>query len=103
MSANWNEQRKSLLVEPQTIGSVGRAEGESHDRLPLGFYPVPEHLRMLDPEVVLVVGPRGSGKTEIARVLTDAGLATAVAKDAPAIRFPSEKTDWKKAYPLDRG
>ncbi len=102
MSANWNEQRKSLLVELQTIGSVGRAEGEPQDRLSHGFYPVPEHLRMLDPEVVLIVGPRGSGKTEIARVLTDAGLATAVAHYAPAIRFPSEKTEWKKAYPLDR-
>jgi len=102
MSGNWNEQRNILLVELQTIGSVGRAEGESHDRLPLGFYPVPEHLRMLDPDVVLIVGPRGSGKTEIARVLTDAGLVTAVAQYAPAIRFPSEKTDWKKAYPLDR-
>lgn len=102
MSTNWDEQRQRLLRELQTIGSDGRAEGEPPDRLPLGFYPVPEHLRMLDPEVVLIVGPRGSGKTEIARVLTHPGLATAVAPYAPAIRFPSEQTSWKRAYPLDR-
>lgn len=87
MSGEWNDQRRDLLRVLQNIGGAGRAEFESHDRIALGFHPVPEHLRLLDPEVVLVVGPRGSGKTEIARVLTDATLYDAVSRYAPAVRL----------------
>lgn len=99
MSIQWNEQRRELLLALQNIGGAGRAEGESHDRIGPGFYPVTEHLRLLDPEVVLVVGPRGSGKTEIARVLTDATLYDAVSRHAPAVRLPSGQSKWIRAFP----
>jgi hypothetical protein len=69
------------------------------ERLAPGYFPVAEHLRMLDPDVVLVVGPRGSGKTEIAQVLTDPKLAEAVIRYAPAIRLPSGHSNWVTAYP----
>jgi hypothetical protein len=82
------------------MGGAGRAEGESLDRIPKGFYPVPEHLRALDPEVVLIVGPRGAGKTEIARALTGAGLASAIAQYAPSIRLPSGEAEWRIGHPL---
>lgn len=102
MSGQWNDERKKLLAALQNIGGAGRAEGESEDRIAPGFYPVPEHLRLLDPEVVLVVGPRGSGKTEIARVLTDAKLYDAVSRHAPSVRLPSGSSTWIKAYPSNR-
>lgn len=102
MSNQWNDQRQELLRALQNIGGAGRAEGESQDRLAPGFYPVPEHLRLLDPEVVLVVGPRGSGKTVIARVLTDAELYQAVSHHAPAVRLPSGESTWIRAYPAGR-
>src|SRR5581483_2217483 len=63
-----------------------------------GFYPVPEHLRILEADVVLAVGPRGVGKTEIARVLTDANLASAVIPYAKGVRLPAS-ANWLKAYP----
>ncbi|MFZ1058064.1 MAG: hypothetical protein WAP47_02605, partial [Candidatus Rokuibacteriota bacterium] len=88
-----------LLQALQNIGGAGRAEGESQERIAPGFFPVPEHLRLLDPEVVLVVGPRGSGKTEIARVLTDAKLYEAVSRHAPAVRLPSGQSKWIRAFP----
>jgi hypothetical protein len=100
MSTEWTEQRRELLTALQTIGGQGRAEGEPLDRIPKGYYPVPEHLRVLDPEVVLIVGPRGAGKTEIARALTEAGLASAFGRRAPAVRLPSGETPWRKGYPL---
>lgn len=97
--SEWNERRRRLLHALQNIGGAGRAEGESRERIGPGYFPVAEHLRLLDPEVVLVVGPRGSGKTEIARVLTDAALAAAIAKHAPAVRMPSGDSEWLAAYP----
>ncbi len=99
MTETWNEQRRHLLLAIQNIGGAGRAEGEAEDRIATSFYPVSEHLRLLDPEVVLVVGPRGSGKTAIARVLTDAALIEAVTKYAPAVRLPSGPSKWIVAYP----
>lgn len=97
--SQWNEQRRGLLQALQNIGGAGRAEGERQERLAPGFYPVTEHLRLLDPEVVLVVGPRGSGKTEIARLLADAALYEAIAHYVPAVRLPSGESKWIGAYP----
>ncbi|MDA8257276.1 MAG: hypothetical protein M0Z99_16890 [Betaproteobacteria bacterium] len=102
MSSQWNEERRTLLQALQNIGSAGRAEGAAVDRIGPGYYPVAEHLRLLDPDVVLVVGPRGSGKTEIARVLTDAALFDAVKVYAPAVRLPVGVSEWLCAYPADR-
>lgn len=100
MSA-WNDERRGLLQALQRIGGAGKAEGWHSDRIPLRFYPVTEHLRALDPDVVLVVGPRGAGKTEIARVLTDTDLSTSVSRYAPAVRFPEGDVRWISAYPAD--
>lgn len=102
MSSQWIEERRALLQVLQNIGSAGRAEGASPDRIGPGYYPVAEHLRLLDPDVVLVVGPRGSGKTEIARVLTDTTLYDAVKLHAPAVRLPVGVSEWLRAYPADR-
>jgi hypothetical protein len=97
--SQWNDQRRGLLQTLQNIGGAGRAEGERQERIASGFYPVTEHLRLLDPEVVLVVGPRGSGKTEIARVLADADLYKAVSRHAPVVRLPSGVSKWTAAHP----
>lgn len=97
--SDWNEERRRLLQALQQIGSARRAEGEARDRIGPGYFPVSEHLRLLDPEVVLVVGPRGSGETEIARVLNDANLVHAVARHARAVRLPSGDSEWMAAYP----
>jgi hypothetical protein len=97
--SQWNDERRQLLQVLQTIGGAGRAEGEAPERIGPGYFPVTEHLRLLDPEVVLVVGPRGSGKTEIARVLTDEKLAAAVRRHAPTVRLPEGSSKWLAAYP----
>jgi hypothetical protein len=97
--SQWNEDRRRLLQVLQNIGGAGRAEGEARERIGPGYFPVSEHLRLLDPEVVLVVGPRGSGKTEIARVLSDAALTKALVRHAPAVRLPAGTSEWVAAYP----
>ncbi len=103
MRSLGTEERLELLRDLSQMGAQGRAEGEDLGRLKRTFHPVPEHLRMLDPDVVLVVGPRGSGKSEIFRALTDANLYEAIAREARGVRLPPEgRTRWVKGYPLGR-
>lgn len=104
MSSLRTEEKMELLRDLSRMGSQGRAEGEDAEQLARTFYPVPEHLRMLDPEVVLVVGPRGSGKTEIFRVLTDSErLLEAVVRETGNHRLASAgRTTWEKGFPLGR-
>lgn len=103
MSSLRAEDRLELQRDLAKMGSHGRAEGEAVDQLAGTFYPVKEHLRMLDPEVVLVVGPRGSGKSEIFRVLTDTDLLDAVVEQAGGRSLPPpEKMEWRKAFPGGR-
>lgn len=101
MSRAWDDERRQLLDGLTRMGDSGRAEGAQQDQLAWGFYPVAEHLRLLDPDVVLVVGPRGSGKTQITRMLTDANLAPAIARFAPKVRLPPQAR-WLAAYPAGR-
>lgn len=101
MSRAWDDERRRLLDHLVRMGDAGRAEGAGRDRLARGFYPVPEHLRLLDPDVVLVVGPRGSGKSQIAKLLTEADLAGPMARFAPRVRLPREAV-WLEVYPGGR-
>jgi hypothetical protein len=101
MSRAWDERRRDLLSQLKGMGNAGRAEQASADQLTKGFHPVPEHLRLLDPDVVLVVGPRGSGKTQICKVLTSTSLASAVARFVPNVRLPGA-AEWLEAFPAQR-
>lgn len=101
MSRTWDERRRELLAQLKSMGNSGRAEQASPDQLSKGFYPVPEHLRLLDPDVVLVVGPRGSGKTQISKVLTSPSLAQAVSRFVPNVRLPAA-AEWLAAFPAGR-
>jgi len=100
MNIPKKENRQQVLEELTKFGGAGMAEGGSVDSIPRRFYPVSSHLRMLDPDVVLVVGPRGAGKTEIVRALTDAGCYSAISHRVPAIRLPQTEPDWKRGHPL---
>lgn len=105
MSALTLEGQTYLQRQLSTMGSEGRAEGESVEQFPRTFYPVAEHARAFDPDVVLVVGPRGAGKTALFKAVIDAGLLPAVKRHAPNVRLPpidKKKTEWIKGYPLER-
>ena len=105
MSAPVQETRLSLLRDLSQIGGRGRAEHESVTRIREVFHPVAEHLRALDPEVVLIVGPRGAGKSQLFKAITDAGLVPAIARHAPSLqRLPSDptKSKWLSGYRLPK-
>ncbi len=54
------EQRNKLLNQLTKLGS-GQAQAEREELFSKWFYPVPEHARAFDPDVVLIVGERGTG------------------------------------------
>ena len=82
----------------------GQAEAELPEMFPVRLYPVADHLRALDPRVVLVVGSRGAGKSELFRTFfkQEADVRHSVMGYAPFAksRVPSfESAQWLPAYP----
>lgn len=101
MSRAWDEERRRLQDDLVRMGDAGRAEGAAADQLARSFYPVAEHLRLLDQDVVLVVGPRGSGKSQIARWLTEVNATQMIGRFAPRVRLPQSAT-WQAVFPGGR-
>ena len=86
----------------------GQAESEEQELLGSRLYPVSEHLRALDPRVVLVVGPRGSGKSALFKAFfsENRDLAAAIARWMPKTRLlqtQSNASEWRSAYPAGTG
>jgi hypothetical protein len=101
VSSAWDAERIELLRALQRMGDAGRAEGVPTDQLAKGFYPVLEHLRLLDIDVVLVVGPRGAGKTQISRLLNDEKISRTLVRLAPRVLVPANAR-WMPGYPAGR-
>lgn len=96
-----HDDQLRLLEAMSRMGSSGRAEGEDPARLASTFWPVPEHLRAFDPDVVLVVGPRGAGKTELFRTVIVQGLLPKLSSRVPGVRLPpAGQTRWLPGYPI---
>jgi hypothetical protein len=94
-----HDDQSRLLELMSNMGSAGRAEGEDAARFPRTFLPVPEHLRAFDPDVVLVIGPRGAGKTELFRAVVEQDLLPKVSARVPSVRLPPlEKSAWLSGY-----
>jgi energy-coupling factor transporter ATP-binding protein EcfA2 len=99
------EERGRLLDDLAHMGSQGRAERESVDTFKKTFYPVPEHSRAFDPDVVLIIGERGSGKSELFRAVVNEGLLPAIIRAAVSSRLAKldpGHIDWLAGHPLDK-
>ena len=97
------EHCRALRHELTDLG-YGHADSETPDLTARRLYPVSEHLRALDPNVVLVVGPRGSGKTALFKAFfsDDPNLVRAVAAHMPkttAAQTQPDASEWVAAYP----
>ena len=96
-----------LRAQISNLG-YGQAEAESRSLFARRLHPVPEHLRALDPTVVLVVGPRGSGKSELfsAFFSEDDDLGDAIMRYAPGSagsQIRSSAARWEPAHPAGTG
>jgi hypothetical protein len=96
MASITNEQREAYL----RALSLRAAHAETTD--PREIFPVPEHLRALEPEVVLVIGDRGAGKTLLCKALVDSDVRVALARHARGVRVPSGEVQWAFGWPLGR-
>jgi hypothetical protein len=92
------------LSDLANMGSSGIAENENPATFRKTFYPVAEHSRALDPDVALVVGSRGSGKSELFRAVVRERLLPAIARvcGGQLSRLAPQQIDWVAGHPLDR-
>lgn len=100
MASMTHEQRQDLLRALHL--DAGAAEG-ARGRTEYNFYPVTEHLRALDPSVVLIVGDRGAGKSQLVAVASDPDLREATMRRAPSVQFARGEAEWIKGYPMQYG
>lgn len=101
MPALSNEMRADLLRDLTDLGA-GQADAERSDDTGKYFYPVPEHARALEPEVVLIVGDRGAGKSALFNAVTNPDLLRSITRYVPGLRLPG-RAKWIAGYPLHRG
>jgi hypothetical protein len=73
VSSSAKDEYVVLLDDLSDLGS-GQAETESEEKFKKGFFPVPQHLRAFDPDVILIVGERGTGKSELFRAVFKSAL-----------------------------
>jgi len=96
--------RDQLLMDLADLG-YGQAESEDPAKFPKTFYPVAEHVRAFDPGVILVIGPRGSGKSELFRAVIELDLLQAIQRCLPTSRLPFKEPDKVESiagYPIER-
>jgi len=94
--ASLTNERRAELVQSLRF-DAGQPEIAENDR---NFYPIPEHLRALDPSVVLIVGDRGAGKTKLVQLTKSPGQQEALSRRFPDLRMMMEKTEWRDGHPL---
>lgn len=99
-----SKQECLTLRSQLTDLGYGQAEAETDELFALRLYPVTEHLRALDARVVLVVGPRGSGKSALFKAFfsENRDLADAIRRWMPGsstLQVDSDSSDWRAAHP----
>jgi hypothetical protein len=104
MSRLQQDDRGVLLGDLANIGARGIAENESGDTFRRTFYPVAEHSRAFDPDVALVIGSRGAGKSELFRAAVEEKLLPAIARVTAGQlgRMKPERIEWLAGHPLRR-
>jgi hypothetical protein len=104
MSRLQQDDKVVLLRDLANIGARGSAENESGDTFRLTFYPVAEHSRAFDPDVALVIGSRGAGKSELFRAAVREKLLPAIARvtSGQLSRMKPERIEWLAGHPLGR-
>ena len=81
-------KHEELLRALSQMGSNGRAEYEDSEQFKKCFYPVPEHMKALDPDVTLILGNRGAGKTSLFRAVAEFGFTDRLRALYPKARIP---------------
>lgn len=92
-----NNATRAHLLELLKLGA-GQAESSSASATEI--YPIAEHIRAIEPSVVLIVGDRGSGKTQLKNALTDDRLRSALLRHSTTVRPHGGPATWRTGWPL---
>ncbi len=99
MTTLTQDDAPQLLRLISGMGSYGIAEAEPRETFLARFLPLPEHARALDPSVVLVIGDRGAGKTELFRAIQfPSGLQAIVELSGGRQLPPPAQSRWLIGY-----
>lgn len=93
--------QKRLLDSLSNLG-YGQAEAEDERLFARRFLPVREHARAFEPEVVLVVGERGAGKSALFHAVFGNSLVPALARHTESARLKKlaeERVEWLPVFP----
>ena len=90
--------QNAILSCLATMGS-GLVEGSEANAFVRRFYPVRQHLLALDPDVVLVLGERGTGKTTLFKAVFANKLLPDLGAFGLNLRLPYRETDRIKLIP----
>ncbi|WP_438032526.1 hypothetical protein [Sorangium sp. So ce204] len=85
------------------LASLSLNAGQAEVSDPRVILPIAEHARALEPEVVLIVGDRGAGKTQLVRALEDESVRAALVRRIPGLRAPVGHVEWRTVQTLGRG
>lgn len=91
-----NSTRARLLE----LLKLGAGQAESSTAPAKEIYPIAEHIRAIEPGVVLIVGDRGAGKTQLKNALTDDRLRGALLRHASTVRSRGGPATWCTGWPL---
>lgn len=92
--------RDALLKELRLDAGHGE---HAPERISLDFYPIDEHLRALDPSVVLIVGDRGAGKSKLVLASKEEELRNALFRRSRSLQKLAGHVQWKQVCPIDYG
>jgi hypothetical protein len=99
MAKLTKQDAQQLLTLIAEMGSAGSAEAEPDANFLSRYLPLPEHARALDPQVVLVIGDRGAGKTELFRAIQFPAGLRAIRRLSTAGSLPDpSKSSWLVGY-----
>jgi hypothetical protein len=90
----------SMRAELLELLKLGAGQAESSTAPAMEIYPIAEHIRAIEPGVVLIVGDRGSGKTQLKNALTDERLRGALLRHSSTVRSQNGPATWYTGWPL---
>ncbi|MGE5343330.1 MAG: P-loop ATPase, Sll1717 family [Candidatus Omnitrophota bacterium] len=102
MSKLKKNDQQIMLDQLANLG-FGQSESENESTIKQNLHPIPQHLRAFDPDVVLIVGDRGTGKSALFNAVFKNKLLPQLGPFVPELRLPYQDTQhvvWTMGYPI---
>lgn len=90
--SKFKKDTQKILLDQLCFLKSGVTESENSTDFPKYWYPITQHLRAFDPDVVLVVGDRGTGKSALFKAVFENKLLPFLEPFDPIRRLPYKDT-----------